>query len=154
MISETVSYQYVRLLRSLSRLCLIIWLASGICLAENFVIFTSNPDIPSISKSKAKMIFIGKTKSIKSLGKVTLMDWPLSSLERKDFYQKLLHKSPAQVNSKWASLAFSGKAKPPIEMISVDKASLKDWIDKNPKGLAYAPISQVPEGANILLTIQ
>lgn len=139
--------------KSVKLVLLSIFIFSSISFAEEYVIFTNNPDTPKISTSKAKMIFIGKAKSIKSLGKVTLMDWPLSSSERKNFYKKLLHKTPAQVNSKWASLAFSGKAKPPIEISSVNSKSLKQWLDKNPKGLAYAPISQVPEGVNILLTV-
>ncbi|MCK5881830.1 MAG: hypothetical protein KAG18_08135 [Sinobacterium sp.] len=122
--------------------------------AEEYAIFTNNLEVPAISPSKAKMIFIGKAKSIKKLGRVTLINWPLSSSERSDFYQKLLHKTPAQVNSKWASLAFSGKAKPPVELSTLNTELLKQWLENNPKGIAYAPISQVPEGVNILLTVQ
>ena len=99
------------------------------------------------------MIFIGKSKSIKPVGKVTLMDWPKDSNERKDFYKKLLNKSPAQVNSKWASLAFSGKAKPPKEISDISEEAISQWLEKNPKGLSYAPSDLVPEGVNIVLTV-
>jgi len=121
---------------------------------EEFAIFTQNANVAPISKSKAKMIFIGKAKSLKPLGKFTLMDWPLSSPERRAFYDKLLKKTPAQVNSKWASLAFSGQAKPPTEIHNPSQQAIHEWLQNNPKGIAYAPVSQVPKGANILLKVQ
>lgn len=123
------------------------------CFADSYVIFSANPSMPQLSKAKAKMIYMGKSKSIKNIGRVKLLDWPDSSTERAQFYQALVNKSPAQINSQWASLAFSGKAKPPEELSSTDVASIMTWLQANPSGLAYAPANLVPSNAVVVLEV-
>ncbi len=123
------------------------------CIAEPYVIVSANPSMPQLSKAKAKMIFMGKSKSIKNVGKVKLLDWPDNSAQRSEFYQILVNKSPAQINSQWASLAFSGKAKPPEKLKTANVAELTAWLQANPTGLAYAPASQVPEDLLIVLEV-
>lgn len=126
--------------------------SSGV-LAEPYLVISSNPEFPEISVSKAKMIYAGRAKSVKPVGKVKLLNWPADSNERDEFYQKLLNKTAAQVNSKWASLAFSGKAKPPIDLDSPSTEALKSWLDENPRGIAYAPQSKAPDGVTVLLIV-
>jgi len=122
--------------------------------AETFVIFSANPAMPELSEAKAKMIYMGKSKSIQRVGRVKLLDWPLNSSQRTQFYQTLINKSPAQVNSQWTSLAFSGKAKPPEELSSMSIDSIMAWLSANPTGLAYAPASMVPENAIVVLEVK
>jgi len=121
--------------------------------AETFVIFSANPAMPELSKAKAKMIYMGKSKSIKRVGRVKLLDWPGNSTQRAAFYQTLINKSPAQVNSQWTSLAFSGKAKPPEELSSPSIDAIMAWLNANPTGLAYAPASMVPKTAVVVLEV-
>lgn len=133
---------------------LTIFFVSPFTLAGDYAIFTLNPDLSLISKSKAKMVFSGKIKSLKPIGDIRLMDWPQSSKERQEFYKKLMNKSPAQVNNKWASLAFSGRAIPPMTLSEPSAKVIKQWLLEYPKGIAYAPKYQVPDGANILLELR
>jgi hypothetical protein len=118
-----------------------------------FAVFSMNSDIPALSKSKARMIYKGKTKKINGSLKIILVDLPETSIHREDFYSMLLGKSISQMNGYWASLSFSGKGKAPEELNSDDIKSIIEWLNNNPNGIAYAPIESVPENANILITI-
>ncbi|PSV41952.1 hypothetical protein [Photobacterium indicum] len=118
-----------------------------------FAVFSMNNDIPALSKSKARMIYKGKTKKINGSLKIILVDLPVNSIHREEFYSMLLGKSISQMNGYWASLSFSGKGKAPEELNSDDIKSIIEWLNNNPNGIAYAPIESVPENANILITI-
>ncbi|MGF1790966.1 hypothetical protein L4D21_10185 [Photobacterium profundum] len=118
-----------------------------------FAVFSMNSDIPALSKSKARMIYKGKTKKINGSLKIILVDLPVNSIHREEFYSMLLGKSISQMNGYWASLSFSGKGKAPEELNSDDIKSIIEWLNNNPNGIAYAPIESVPENANILITI-
>ncbi|PSU46859.1 hypothetical protein C9J12_16745 [Photobacterium frigidiphilum] len=118
-----------------------------------FAVFSMNSDIPALSKSKARMLYKGKTKKINGSLKIILVDLPVNSIHREEFYSMLLGKSISQMNGYWASLSFSGKGKAPEELNSDDIKSIIEWLNNNPNGIAYAPIESVPENANILITI-
>ncbi|CAG23025.1 hypothetical protein [Photobacterium profundum] len=118
-----------------------------------FAVFSMNNDIPALSKSKARMIYKGKTKKINGSLKIILVDLPVNSIHREEFYSMLLGKSISQMNGYWASLSFSGKGKAPEELNSDDIKNIIEWLNNNPNGIAYAPIESVPENANILITI-
>lgn len=118
-----------------------------------FAVFSLNDEIPSLSKSKARMLYKGRTKKLNGSIKIVLVDLPTTSILREDFYNMLLGKSISQMNGYWASLSFSGKGVPPEELNSDDIKDIIEWLNKNPNGIAYAPVSEVPENANILITI-
>lgn len=118
-----------------------------------FAVFSMNKDIPQLSKSKARMLYKGKTKKLNGSIKIVLVDLPEASIHREEFYDMLLGKSVSQMNGYWASLSFSGKGKPPEELNSDDIKDIIEWLNKNPNGIAYAPINKVPDNANILITV-
>ena len=51
----------------------------------------------TFSKSKARMIYRGKIKSI-GKKKIQLSDWPDNAIEKKEFYDALLGQTLSQVN--------------------------------------------------------
>lgn len=118
-----------------------------------FAIFTLNTELPPLSKSKARMLYRGKSKKIGGSLKIVLVDLPETSMHREDFYSMLLGKSVTQMNGYWAGLAFSGKGSPPEELDSDDIKQILKWLNENPNGIAYAPIESVPEEVNILITV-
>lgn len=119
----------------------------------NFAVFSMNSDIPQLTKSKTRMIYKGKTKKVNGSIKIVLVDLPEYSIHREEFYSMLLGKSVSQMNGYWASLSFSGKGSPPEELTSDDIKDIIEWLNANPNGIAYAPVSAVPENANILITV-
>ncbi|ABV85615.1 hypothetical protein [Shewanella pealeana] len=118
-----------------------------------FAIFSLNDDLPALSKSKARMLYRGKSKKMSGSLKIVLVDLPEASIHREDFYKMLLGKSVSQMNGYWAGLAFSGKGQPPEELDSDDIKQILKWLNENPNGIAYAPIEAVPEEVNILITV-
>ncbi|MCQ1059234.1 hypothetical protein LRP52_20300 [Photobacterium sp. ZSDE20] len=118
-----------------------------------FAVFSLNSDIPALTKSKARMLYKGKTKKLNGSIKIVLVDLPEKSIHREEFYNMLLGKSVSQMNGYWASLSFSGKGTPPEELSSDDIRDIIEWLNDNPNGIAYAPVSAVPENANILITV-
>lgn len=118
-----------------------------------FAVFSLNDEIPALSKSKTRMLYKGRTKKLNGSIKIVLVDLPDNSILREDFYNMLLGKSISQMNGYWASLSFSGKGTPPEELNSDDIKDILEWLNQNPNGIAYAPVSAVPNNANILITI-
>ncbi len=126
------------------------------CLAaeQAFAIVTASPSPPAeLSLTKAKLVFSGKTRSVKGIGRIKLADFPVGSANRITFYMHFLNKNEAQMNRLWASLAFSGRAQPPVEMADDSIDTIKQWLMDNPDAIGYLPLDQAG-GLNVLLEIR
>lgn len=121
--------------------------------AEHIVIISMNESMPQLSQGKARMLFTGRSKSVKDVGRIKLLDLDTNNPLRILFYESLTGQTISQVNSKWASLAFSGRAVPPDVTEDDSAAAIAAWLKENPNGLAYTRASDVPEGANVILNI-
>lgn len=106
--------------------------------ANEYAVFTLNDNFDELSRSKARMLYRGKTKSLQGK-RIELSDWPESSSERSEFYQYLLGKDVSQMNAYWASLSFSGKARPPKEIDDANVNALITWLSAKPNRIGYAP---------------
>jgi hypothetical protein len=115
-------------------------------------IFSIDPVFSALSQSKARKLYRGKTKRLDGK-RVELADWPEHSAERVSFYHALLSKNPAQMNAHWASLSFSGKARPPKEIANADIETLLAWMSEKSHRIGYAPLNQLPDNANILYVV-
>lgn len=120
--------------------------------ANEYAVFTLNQEFDELTRSKARMLYRGKAKSLQGT-RIELSDWPESSSERSEFYQSLLGKDVAQMNAYWASLSFSGKARPPKEMDSASVSSLVLWLAEKSNRIGYAPLSEIPAEANVLYVV-
>jgi hypothetical protein len=121
--------------------------------ADDYAIFSMNESFKELSRSKARMLYRGKTKSLQGK-RIELSDWPENSAERATFYQSLLGKDVAQMNAYWASLSFSGKARPPKEINSANINDLIQWVSQKPERIGYAPLSALPDNANVLFVVE
>lgn len=137
---------------TLISLSVILPLDSRAFAANEYAVFTLDQDFDSLSRSKARMLYRGKAKSLQGK-RIELADWPEKSLERSEFYRSLLGKDVAQMNAYWASLSFSGKARPPKEIDSASVSTLVAWLTEKPNRIGYAPLDTVPSEANILYVV-
>ncbi|MFT5808641.1 MAG: hypothetical protein ACI9LG_002958 [Moritella dasanensis] len=119
---------------------------------RNFAVFSLNDSFPELSKSKVRMIYKGKVKRINK-EHIDLVDLTEESHDKANFYQNLLGKSLSQMNGYRASLAFSGKGNLPVTISNNDIASIIDWLEDNPNGIAYATIESLPENVNVLFVL-
>ncbi len=76
-----------------------------------------------------------------------------ASSERSEFYRYLLNKNAAQMNAHWASLSFSGKARPPKVIDNSSMEALLEWMKEKPNRIGYAPVSSLPSNAQILYVV-
>lgn len=120
--------------------------------ATDYAVFTFNQDFDELSRSKARMLYRGKAKSLQGK-RVELSGWPEASSERSEFYQSLLGKDVAQMNAYWASLSFSGKARPPKEIGNANVITLVAWLTEKPNRIGYAPLDAVPSEAKVLYVV-
>ncbi|MGR5260114.1 hypothetical protein ACPV5Q_09090 [Vibrio astriarenae] len=119
--------------------------------SDQYAIISFNQKLEPLSASKAKKLYRGKTKKLQG-ERIELSDWPEGASVRNDFYQELLGKTVAQMNAHWASLSFSGKARPP-KVAGGDASSIIDWLDDDPGRIGYVPLDQVPSNANIIYVV-
>lgn len=134
-------------------LCLFISVNSIAMGAEQYAIFTLEQEFTPLSVSKARKLYRGKTKRLEGK-KIELSDWPEASTERAEFYQSLLGKNTAQMNAHWASLSFSGKARPPKEMTTADVSALVQWMEEKSNRIGYAPLNHIPDDATVLFVVE
>ncbi|MCR9643354.1 hypothetical protein NB496_22280, partial [Vibrio alginolyticus] len=114
--------------------------------------FSFNDEFSPLTVNKARKLYRGKTQLLQGQ-RIELSDWPATSTERAEFYRYLLNKNLAQMNAHWASLSFSGKARPPkvIARSSID--DLIAWMQEKPNRIGYAPTSSVPSNAHVLCVV-
>ena len=130
----------------------LISLNSNAMAADQYAIFTLETEFNALSESKARKLYRGKTKRLEGK-QIELSDWPENSSERAGFYQHLLGKNTAQMNALWASLSFSGKARPPKVMTSSDVSVLVQWMKEKSNRIGYAPLNHLPSDAIVLFVV-
>jgi len=81
----------------------------------------------------------------------TPFDHAKDSPLHKEFYEKIIKKTPAQVEAIWAKATFSGKGSPPKEFPS--DAAIKKAVAAEPTSLAYIDKVSVDSSVKVLLTV-
>jgi len=119
---------------------------------RSFAVFSLNNSFPELSKSKVRMIYKGKVKRINKKS-INLADLTDRTEDKANFYQNLLGKSLSQMNGYRAGLAFSGKGNLPTTLSNNDIATILDWLEENPNGIAYTTINTLPENVNVLFVL-
>lgn len=112
------------------------------------VIVNPDSEVDSLSRSDAVNIFMGRYGRLPS-GVVAL---PLDlSIERESFYLRLLDRTPAEINSYWARLVFSGRGSPPRRVNSSDE--LLDIVAQNRGAISYLPAHLADDRVRVVLLL-
>ncbi|WP_440874226.1 hypothetical protein [Thalassotalea sp. PLHSN55] len=119
---------------------------------SRYAVFTLNDKFSALSINKVRMLYRGKVKMLQG-EKIELCDWSENNQIRSEFYQALLGKDIAQMNAYWASLSFSGKARPPKVIKDDSINSQLKWLSEKSSRIGYAPIDALPEAANVLFIV-
>nr|WP_180820935.1 hypothetical protein [Vibrio parahaemolyticus] len=120
--------------------------------AESYAIFSLNAQFDALTINKARKLYRGKTRLLQGQ-RIELSDWPETSVERTEFYRHLLNKNLAQMNAHWASLSFSGKARPPKVIDQPSIEILLAWMREQPNRIGYAPVDSLPSDAHVLYVV-
>ena len=107
------------------------------------IVHAANPQ-PALTQREAVGMFMGRNRAFHSGEVAQVYDLPRDSTQRAEFYQRLTGMGPAQINSYWARLMFSGQTMPPYAvqdeaaMVAVVKSNANaiGWVRKEPNDKA------------------
>lgn len=104
----------------------------------------------SFDANNIRKIFLGKTKSFSNGDFVQTFDLKDGNPARDEFRDVVLRKSESRLNSYWARMLFSSKAKPP--RVLMDAEEVKAIVSKNPHAIAYIDSDDVDASVKVVLT--
>ncbi|MEO8525795.1 MAG: hypothetical protein ABI460_13815 [Caldimonas sp.] len=98
------------------------------------VVQAANPQL-ALTQKEAVDLFMGRNRAFANGDFAIVFDLPRDSPQRAEFYLALTGMSPAQVNSYWARLMFSGQSMPPQAL--PDETAMAAIIRRNPSALGW-----------------
>ncbi len=116
--------------------------------ADIVVVVRSDSEIGILERSDVINIFLGRFRKLQSGGQVEPLDLPAHSSECEHFYQRLIGKTPAEINAYWARLLFTGRVFPPRAMDSQER--LLDTLLGNPRAIGYLERDKVDRRLRIV----
>lgn len=122
-------------------------LFSSVCLADVAVII--NPENSAVlSDSDISRLFLGKLKQFSSGDKAVAINLKLGSTTRDEFETKVLGKTSSQIKAYWSKQVFSGKGKPPPELVS-DK-DIISMVAADNNIIAYVDAASVDDTVKVV----
>jgi len=119
--------------------------------AEIAVIVHPSITATNIDAETIGNIFLGKTKNTPDGTRLIPVDQAEGSAISTEFYNKLLKKTPAQLNAYWSRLVFTGKGSPPQKVSS--NTDVIDLVAKDPSVIGYVNASAVTNKVRVLFSI-
>ena len=111
------------------------------------VINKLNP-IESLTRSQVIDIYMGRFLTFPDGSPAEPLDLQSNSRLKEKFYLTLVNQNERKVNAYWSRLLFSGRAKPPLEVSSIEEA-LQQVIEAKSK-MAYIPQSAVTHSVKVV----
>lgn len=101
------------------------------------VVVISNPKVglTSLTQDDVSRIFLAKTKTYPNNATAVPVNQNEGSPMRAAFEEKVLKKTPSQVNAYWTQLIFTGKGTPPKDVGG--DAEVKKLVAENPDSIGY-----------------
>lgn len=115
------------------------------------VAHASNPQA-SLTQQQVLELFMGRQRAFADGSFALVFDLPRDNPVRERFYQQVAGMSPAQVNSYWARLMFSGQAMPPQPL--PDERAVVEVVKRNPNALGYLGSPPPDKGVRVLLVVR
>ena len=86
------------------------------------VVVNPGSGVESLSRNDVINIFLGGFRRLPSGIPALPVDLPQGNPVREEFYRLLVGKNPAEINTYWSRLIFSGKTRPPLQAARVEDA--------------------------------
>lgn len=103
--------------------------------ADLVVVTGPKTGVPTLSKEEVVNIYLGRYRRLSNGLPAEPLDMGEASETKKEFYWKLVEKTPAEINAYWARLVFSGQTRPPATVKSNDEVAAR--LMSRPGVLAY-----------------
>lgn len=135
-----------------------LWMCMGVCLfhssahADLAIVVNPNSPISQISVDEVAELFLAKATRTADGYRVIPIDQSEGGVARNEFYERVVKKSPAQLNSYWSRLIFTGKGRPPFAV--TDDAEVMEFVSTNPSMLGYVSAESVNDQVKVVLILQ
>jgi hypothetical protein len=103
--------------------------------ADFYLVVNSGNPQSALSQKEAVDLFMGRSRSFANGDFALVFDLPRDNPQRAAFYLALTGMSPAQVNSYWSRLMFSGQSMPPQPL--PDETAMVDIVKRNPSAIGW-----------------
>lgn len=120
--------------------------------ADVYVIVNANNAIRALNNKETVDLFMGRTRTYANGDYVVACDLPRDHATRVVFYQTLTGMSPAQLNSYWSRLMFTGRVMPP--QIIISEQSVLEMVKRNPGAIGYVGQEPQDRGVRVVQVIK
>ncbi len=127
-------------------------LAAAAARADTFVVVNAANPVKALSVKEATDLYMGRTRNFPNGEFALVFDLPREHAGRAAFYQQLVGLPPAQVNSYWSRLMFTGQTLPPQPLPS--EAAVVEMVKRNPSAVGYVGYEPADRGVRVVLTLR
>ena len=127
---------------------MVLSLGTGAVAADVVAVVSSQSPVIALRKNQIANIFLRKTSRFPDGRPAVPIDQAEGSAARDEFYRKFAGMSAAQVKAHWAKVIFTGRGRPPKEV--VNSIEVKRQIAHNPNAIGYIEAGAVDDSVRVL----
>lgn len=120
--------------------------------ADVYVVVPVASPVKSMTQKQVVDLYMGRTRELPGGDLALPFDLPRDHPARAAFYLALTGLGPAQVNSYWSRLMFSGQTQPPQSLPS--EGAMADLVRRNPSAVGYLMQEPVDKGLRVVLVLK
>lgn len=120
--------------------------------ADVYVVVPATSAVKAMSQKEVVDLYMGRTRAFPGGDFALPFDLPRDHPGRAAFYQALTGMAPAQVNSYWSRLMFSGQTMPPQPLPS--EQAMADLVKRNPSAVGYLLQEPSDKALRIVLVLK
>lgn len=117
----------------------------------NIIVHADNA-IQEIDRATVKRIYLGRLTSFSKGNKAVPLDGLFNTSVYDAFYQKIIGKSSAQLDSYWSRRLFAGKGQPPSQI--KDKNEIIEFVSNNINSIAYVSGSVKSNKVKVIMRVE
>jgi hypothetical protein len=123
---------------------------TGTAAAEIVVVTRAHGAIESLTREEAEQLYLGRLSALRDGTPVKLLDLPSGPI-RDAFYAALIGKNAAQTRAYWSRMVFTGRARPPREVLDVEQ--MREQLRSDPGFIGYLPSAEVDADLRVLVRL-
>jgi ABC-type phosphate transport system substrate-binding protein len=120
--------------------------------ADLYVVVNAANPVKTLSQKQVVDIFMGRTRAFDGGEFAQALDLPRDSTARAAFYTALTGMSPAQVNSYWSRLMFSGQTMPPLQLSG--EPAMQEQLRRLPGAIGYLSAEPADKNLHVVLVLK
>ena len=126
--------------------------AGSLARADVYVVVPVSSNVQAMSQKEVVDLYMGRSRAFPG-GDIALpFDLPRDNPAHAAFYLALTGMSPAEINSYWSRLMFSGQTMPPPTLPT--EAAMADLVKRNPSAIGYLLHEPTDKGLRVVLALK